>query len=297
MKAWQTVLVSATIVIGFALPGHAGDLNWYRWLDTEGIDFSGFVDEMHAVRIMAGEGDRRLLFGDRQGQIHVLRFQEGRFSEEWVSRPLKSAIAEIFIEDVDGDGKLDIVAYSQFGDIAIYRSDDYRITWQSTEDMYASISAMAVVNVDEDPQMELVYCAEQRPNADAYRPSSHGSLDEMERQRESEISQLFIFDCKNLFLEWVSEPGLAAQSLLVADMDDDGVVEIVLNTGFVVDSMYRNIEWRYPDGFGQKLGAVDVDGDGIPELVGEYSSTTRPHTYLKFFDVDHQTESFLSPGR
>jgi hypothetical protein len=296
MKAWQAILVSA-IIVGSALPGHAGDLNWYRWLNTEGIDFSGFVDEMHAVRIVAGESDQRLLFGDRQGQIHALRFEEGRFTEEWVSRPLKSAIAEIFIEDVDGDGKLDIVAYSEFGDIAIYRSDDYRITWQSTDDMYATVSAMAVANVDEDPQMELVFCAEQRPEADAYRPPSHSSLDEVERQRESEISRLFIFDCKNLFVEWESEPGLSARSVLVADMDDDGIVEIVLNTGFVVDATYRSIEWRYPNGFGQKLGAADVDGDGIPELVGEYTSPTRPRRYLRFFDVDHQTESYLSPGR
>jgi hypothetical protein len=296
MKAWQVILVSA-IIVGSALPGRAGDLNWYRWLDKEGIDFAGFVDEMHAVRIVAGESDKRLLFGDRQGQIHALRFEEGRFNEEWVSRPLKSAIAEIFVEDVDGDGKLDIVAYSEFGDIAIYRSDDYRITWQSTDDMYATVSAMAVANVDEDPQMELVYCAEQRPEVDAYRARSHGSLDEIERQREKEISRLFIFDCKNLFVEWESEPGLAARSVLVADMDGDGIVEIVLNTGFVVDATYRSIKWRYPNGFGQKLGAADVDGDGIPELVGEYTSPTRPRRFLRFFDVDHQTESFLSPGR
>ena len=296
MKALQAILVSA-IIVGSALPGRAGDLNWYHWLNTEGIDFAGFVDEMHAVRIVAGEGDQRLLFGDRQGQIHALRFEEGRFNEEWVSQPLKSAIAEIFIEDVDVDGKLDIVAYSEFGDIAIYRSDDYRITWQSTDDMYATVSAVAVANVDEDPQLELVYCAEQRPEVDAYRARSHGSLDEIERQRESEISRLFVFDCKNLFVEWESEPGLSARSVLVADMDDDGIVEIVLNSGFVVDATYRSIEWRYPDGFGQKLGAADVDGDGIPELVGEYTSPTRPRRYLRFFDVDHQTESYLSPGR
>jgi hypothetical protein len=252
---------------------------------------------MNAVRIIDREDDRRILFGDRQGQIHAARFEGDRFKEEWVSRPLKSAIAELFVGDVDADGKLEIVAYSEFGDIAIYRSGDYRLAWQSTDDMYATISAMAMADVDEDPQLELVYCAEQKSEVDAYRPRSRGNVDEMERQRENDISRLHIFDCKNLFVEWDSEPGLAARSILVADMDDDGIQEIVLNSGFVVDATYRNIEWRYPDGFGNKLGAADVDGDGILELVGEYTSPTRPRRFLRFFDVDHQTESFLSTGR
>ena len=299
MRTWISIFAGAAVGLLVGSACYAGDLGWSEWSTIEGIDFGGFIDEMHAVRVIVGEKetDRRILFGDRQGQIHAVRFKGGRFKEEWVSQPLRSAIAEIFIDDINADGSLEIVAYSEFGDIALYRADDYQLTWQSTDDMYATISAMALANVDDDPQMELVYCAEQRSDVAAFRANVRGSPEEIERHREQEISRLFVFDCRELFTEWESEQGLSARSILVGDLDDDGYMEIALNTGFVVDANYRSVEWQYPDGFGQKIGAADIDGDGVPELIGEYHSPTRPRRYLRFFDVDHQTESFLSPGR
>jgi len=277
----------------------AGELKWHQWQDRSDIPFGGFVDEMHAMRVIAGEDttDRRIIYGDRVGQIHAVRFKGGRFQEEWVSETLKSSVAEIFVADIDADGKQEIVSYSEFGDIVFYSADDYKMIWRSTDDEYATISAMVVANVDDDPQLELVFCGERVADVAGYQPGVSGSQEEVERQRQNEISRLFIFDCLNLYLEWDSEPGLTARSIVVGDLDDDGILEIVLNTGFVVDATYRHVEWRFPDGFGQKLGYADVDGDGIPELIGEYLSPTRPRRFLRFFDVDQRAESFLSTGR
>jgi hypothetical protein len=277
--------------------GYAGELNWYEWQGSADVNFGGLIDEMHAVKIINSKDDRRIIFGDRQGQVHAVRLKKGKFQEEWAGQPLRSAIAEVFVKDIDGDGKLEIVAYSEFGDIALYRADTYKLIWASTDDEYSTISSMIVQNIDNDPQYELVFCAEPRTDVTNYRSSGGGSQEEVERQREREISRLFVFDCRNLFVEWESQPGVYGQSILVGDLDDDGIQEIVLNTGFVLDAEYRRIEWQYPDGFGQKIGFADVDGDGIPEIVGEYHSPTRPRRFLRFFDVDQQTESFLGTRR
>ena len=277
--------------------GNTGELDWYEWRTNKEIKFGGFIDEMHAAQIVNIGEDKRIIFGDRQGQVHALRWKKGKFQEEWTSQSLKSAIAEVFVADIDNDSNLEIVAYSEFGDIAFYRSDNYKLIWASTDDEYSTISSMIVTDIDDDPQLELVFCAEPRVDVTTYRTPGSTSQEDIERQREAEISRLFVFDCLNLFVEWESEPGVYAQSILVGDLDDDGIQEIALNTGFVLDATYRRIEWQFPDGFGQKIGFADVDGDGIPEIVGEYRSPTRPHRFLRFFDVDQQTESFLGSRR
>lgn len=284
-------LVWASLFVGQA---QASDLSWYLWQGVEGIDFGGFVTDMRAVKVIASEDgkDRRIVYGDKQGQIHVVRFEKDRFQDEWTSPTLRSAIAEIFIADVNVDDEVEIVAYTELGDIVFYRSSDYKLLWRSTQDDYASIAAMTLENIDDDPQLELVFCAEEKADIAGYRPRN--SQQNSEEERGATLGRLMVFDCKSLFVEWRSEQGLWAQSIVVGDLDDDGVLEIALNTGFIVDATYQRVEWEYHDGFGEQIGYADVDGDGIPELIGEFRSTTRPRRFIRIFDVDLQSESFLS---
>ncbi|MDP6037875.1 MAG: hypothetical protein QGG64_04945 [Candidatus Latescibacteria bacterium] len=296
MRKWMFFL--CVMFVNSGLCALAADLDWFEWKDHESISFGGFVPEMRAVKAIASKdgSDQRIVYGDRQGLIHVLRLQDGRFHEVWSSPALRSAISEIFVLDIDVDDVLEIVAYTEVGDVVFYRASDYQQIWRSTDDEFASISAMVVENVDEDPQLELVFCGEDAADIRGYRPPS-GSRDNPEQERATQVGRLFVFDCKNLFVEWRSEQGLWGGSIAVGDLDDDGSPEIALNTGFVIDATYQRIDWEYRDGFGEKIGYADLDGDGIPELIGEFRSTTRPRRFIRIFDVDLQSESFLSSGR
>ena len=276
----------------------ATDLVWLHWQNDDAMPFGGFVAEMRAFKAIGETDDApaRLVYGDRQGVIHLLELQEGRFREVWNSPPLRSAISEVFVLDIDVDDELEIVAYTEFGDIAFFRASDFRQIWRSTDDEFASVSSMVIENIDDDPQLELVFCGEDMADIRNYRPPG-GARDNPDRERASQVGRLFVFDSKNLFLEWRSEQGLWGESMAVGDLDDDGELEIALNTGFVIDATYQRVEWEYRGGFGEKVGYADLDGDGIPELIGEYHNATRPHRFIRIFDVDLQSESFLSSGR
>ncbi len=291
LKTLGVLLVLATAV-------QAGELEWFLLKGNKDIQFGGLIDEMHSIRLIQdGEADLRVIYGDRLGQIHSVRSKEGRFQEEWVSPNLRGPISEVFIADVNDDEQIEIVAYTELGEIVIFRASDYRELWRSTDDEFKTISGMVVENVDDDPQLEMVFTAESASDIASYQPIRGGSSGDQEIVRANQIARLYVYDCLNLFMEWSSEQGLSAESICVADFDDDGILEIALSTGFVVDAAFQRVEWHWPDGFGQRIGYADLDGDDIPELIGEYRSSTRPRRSIRVFDVDLQSENFLSAER
>ena len=294
------MLKSLGIFLILAAQVQGGELEWYLLRDHEEIKFGGGIDEMHSIRLLNDEekGDLRVIYGDRLGLIHSVRFKDGRFQEEWVSPKLRGPIAEVFVKDVNADERTEIVAYTELGEIIIFRADNYQELWRSTDDEFKTISGMVVENVDDDPQLEMIFTAESVSDVASFQPSFRGGAPgELEANRESQIARLYVYDCLNLFMEWSTEQGLSAESIVVADLDDDGIIEIALNTGFVVDASFQRVEWRWPDGFGQTIGFADLDGDDIPELIGEYRSSSRPRRSIRVFDVDLQAENFLSSER
>ena len=89
------------------------------------------------------------------------------------------------------------------------------------------------------------------------------------------------------------EMGLAPGGRMRQEIyDDDYGLEVVLNTGVVVDLETLIVEWYFADGFGDRLGFLDIDGDGVLELIGEVGGL-RHSRYLRIFNVDIQTETFL----
>ena len=66
---------------------------------------------------------------------------------------------------------------------------------------------------------------------------------------------------------------------LSANMDNDPQLEIILNTGIIIDSKFYNVEFEWDRSFGARIELFDINGDGIPEIWGE-----NPDFTLRVFD-------------
>jgi hypothetical protein len=247
------------IALGAAAPAQGGEPSWLRWKDE--VVFSGGMDEFRTMRILPSRDpkQKRVVYGDIRGRLHILQYQKNGFQAEWNSQELKSAVMEVFVEDVDGNGHPEIVAFTARGKIVFYDPDDYRLIWQNQETDFHEITCMAIENIDDDPNRELVFCADNR---------------------------LYIYDGKGRFQKWVSQqeyPGVT--DLAIGDADGDGGKDIILNTGYVIDAQFKTVKWHSPEAFGERIGLLDVDNDGIPEVIAQVSGR-----FLKIFSVVQRRE-------
>ena len=264
--------IAALFLLTAQMPAQAGDTDWYDLRDNRHFHWGGSIDEMPQVRVLPSgdEATLRVVYGDERGSLHVVRYVDGRGFEEWKSEPLGSAVLGVFVKDVDADGEFEIVAYT-FTHVVLYSADDYSFIWQIQEE----ITHVAIANVDDDPQLELVYLV---------KSLGHSEMN------------IHVYDCLELYEQGISDAipkeSIHAQSMVIADFDDDYGLEVVLNTGVVVDLDTLIMEWYFADGFGDRLGYLDIDGDGVLEVIGEVDGL-RHTRYLRIFNVDSQSETFL----
>ena len=264
--------IAALFWLTAQMPAQAGNTDWYALRGNRHFHWGGSIDEMPQVRVLPSgdEATLRVVYGDAQGSLHVVRYVDGRGFEEWKSEPLGSAVLGVFVKDVDADGEIEIVAYT-FTHVVLYSAEDYSFIWQIQED----ITQVAIANVDDDPQLELVYLVKSLGHSEMH---------------------IHVYDCLELYEQGISDvipkESIHAQSMVIADFDDDYGLEVVLNTGVVVDLDTLIMEWYFADGFGDRLGYLDIDGDGVLELIGEVDGL-RHTRYLRIFNVDIQSETFL----
>ena len=227
-------------------------------------DAAGAIDEFdNMILLPAGdEVPARLVIGDMRGFLHVLERREDSFEEIWTSEYLEGAIHGIYLADVDEHPDDRLVVLTDSGLIHYLNLETYRTIWTIPPSEYERISCGLVANVDDDDQPEILLCAD---------------------------GHLVIYDSRDQFEEWISDQSnLEATDLLVGDVDGDGAEEIVLNSGHVFDAKFRDLEWQSPETFGDHMGLLDIDNDGIPELIGEFSGK-----YIRIFDVDLRREKSL----
>lgn len=221
------------------------------------ISGQGAFDEFDCVLPLppAEEGVERFALGDIHGFVHVYEGRDGAYAEVWISEYLESGVSGLLLADVDLDGLGEILVYTEGGRIHFLDLGDYHLLWSNPATDYESLSALAVHDVDDDEQPELLFVADGR---------------------------LVVYDGRDRFEEWRSDQdNLTSTDLLVGDVDGDGADEIVLNDGFVFDARYRDLEWQSPESFGERIGLLDVDDDEIPEVVGEFGGR-----FLRIFDID-----------
>lgn len=199
-----------------------------------------------------------LIYADVYGKIYLKRATAEGWKREWEITNLGAKVRRFFIVDVEPNGVLDLVVATMSGRILIYRLDDYSNIWENIEDDFSSIEAIDVVNIDSDPQMEFVFIAD---------------------------GTLYIVDSSDKRRQWISQQKFTATELIVANVDKDEQLEIILNTGIVIDSKFYQVDLAWDKPFGERLAVFDINSDGINEVIGEF-----PDYSLRIFDVYAQRE-------
>ena len=101
------------------------------------------------------------------------------------------------------------------------------------------------------------------------------------------VGSLIQFDSLSQFEEWISQEKYSATDMLIGNVDNDDAFEIILNTGEILDIQFKDLEWQSTIPFGSRLYLIDMDNDGILELVTEYDQS-----YVRIIDVDQRREKW-----
>ncbi len=199
-----------------------------------------------------------VLYADTYGKVHLLKATEKGWKLEWELSDLASKVRQLMLSDVDDDGIYDIVIFTFNGRILVYSTEDYHLVWENLEENFSSIEAATIANIDEDSQPEFVVLANKH---------------------------IYIIDGRDKSRQWTSEREFEAVEILVDNVDRDDQVEIILNTGVIIDSRFLNVEFEWRKPFGDRIMVFDMNNDGYPEIIGEFSDYS-----LRIFDVYAQRE-------
>lgn len=217
---------------------------------------------------------RSLVYGEELGYIRILRADnEGNFRETWKSPPLNSPVRGIFVEDLEGDGETEIIAYTSDGNFFIYGYDSHDLKYRTPDGTYNNINCMLIANMDNSPELELFFIG--------IKPG------DVQSEGGQPVGSLIQFDPISQFEEWISQEKYSATDMLIGNVDNDPDLEIILNTGEILDSKFKDLEWQSTITFGSRLYLIDLDDDGILELVTEYDQS-----YVRIIDVDQRQEKW-----
>jgi len=205
-----------------------------------------------------GEVGMNLVVGDRFGKLNVFRMLPGDQRElVWTSRQLVGAVMEVLVADLDVDSLDDHLVCRTQRHVYVFKLGDFFQAYETESGRYNDIRAFTVANVDNDPAAEIII------NAD---------------------NKLYYLDGANFSDEYTSLNDFQATRIRCGDVTGDGRNEIVLDTGQVVNASTGEVIWG-DETFGPRLELLDVDGDGILEVLTEGDGTP-----LKVWDIDFRQE-------
>ena len=209
----------------------------------------------------AAPGAQQIVYGDRYGIVRVIEFDQRGLREIWRSRVLEGgAVLEVLVEDLEGDGPVEIIVRTQGGRLYVF-DDRYNPKWESLPEDYQQVTAMVIANMDDDLAFELVVL------------SGTGLID--------------YIDGRQFNQEFRTTQSYRGTDMAVGNVDNDFDLEIVLNTGWVIDSRRGEPDWQ-TESFGQFVELIDIDADGLQEVIGH-----TPNQPMRIFDVDQQQEKPL----
>ena len=230
----RTTLLIALVLLA-ALP--ASGQKWvnvsYPWAFVEHHPAAEMIDDTRDYFVYGTERGM-LFFLERDRMTGALKMVKQR--EVWA--PVK----ELQLAECTGDGRNELVAVTRNGDLFVIGLGNMKDLWRTPEGYFQSIYCFSVADVDADDKPEIVLIADEK---------------------------LVIMSGDSDTEEWRSAVDFTATHMVIADVDADGQLEIVLNTGKVLDARFRQLEWEFEGSFGPVMDVFDIDGDGILEIVGQ----------------------------
>jgi len=190
------------------------------------------------------EKPMRFMFADKGPHIHIYTFDNGRVDLDFEITDLNTRVSALFVRDMDKDGEEAIIVATKGGRILAYALDNYEFLFENFQDEFRRIICMEAENLDDDPQDEVVF--------------TDGEF-------------LYIYDSASRAQEWKSSRNYTAGQIRFANIDNDPQLEIILNTGFIIDSHFYTEEAASAatNLFGARAELLDLTGDGFPEILGE----------------------------
>lgn len=228
----------------------------FRGVEPDVRSFAAFFQLMNTMPADS-LGPTQLVLADEFGYVNVLKPTKRGFKRDWKSFHLGGTVKGLYIHDLAQDGVLKLIVNTS-DRIFVFDAHSHALLWESVESDFTDITAIALGQFDQsDPQDELLILA--------------GGV-------------LLIYDGVGYNREWEGTEPITAQEMVVGDVDGDNDDEVVMNTGVVFGALSHTIEWQTED-FGTRLGLIDIDDDGILEVVGEGTGGK-----LRVFDIDKRQE-------
>jgi hypothetical protein len=258
-SAWLPLLVALVALLSYR---PATVIAQEELTYTEYRTLSWAADRMNHVtqfEPIHGEVGMYFAIGERFGTVQVSKMDGQGVSRVWKSIQLSGVPDELLVADLDGDGLDDsLLCRTNLGKVYVWGLDGYPLLWESLPNEYQEVTCFTTANMDEDQATEIVMLADNR---------------------------LVYIDGANFTKNFTSINEYSATQIRCGDVDGDSRVEIVLNSGQVVDSVSGDIEWEDEPFFG-KIELLDIDGDGMPEILTENPGNGP----LKVFDADYRSE-------
>lgn len=217
------------------------------------------LDHLAAFEPIHGEEGMFTALGERFGTVIVIKHTSRGAERIWKSIQLSGIPEEVMVADLDGDSLDDaLICRTNAGKVYVWSLENYTLLWESLPSEYRSISCFTTANMDEDQANEIVLLAD---------------------------NKIIYIDGGTFNKDWTSLNDFSATIVRCGDVDGDDRVEIVLNSGQVIDSVTGSIEWE-EEAFFKFLELLDIDGDGMPEVLTE-NGITGP---VKVYDMDYGNE-------
>jgi len=260
--------------------------------------------DIGAIRLadIDGDGTKELLVGDGQwGSIRA--YDPLTLQLKGTMQNPEHGVTQIAVVDLDGDGKPELL----WGAGASSSGPDYlyvvnwatkQIVWQNI-DLTGPFIGPVIGDLDGDGEPEIVFASTMSESG--YRSG-----------------RIIVIDGKTLKVRAIS-PGVAdliyawtgIHDIQLRDLDGDGRLEIVVGTDYLYDGLIEaysfwpdnrfTLRWRNatrPSGAPfMAIDVADVDGDGVPEVLGGvgWEHTGQQGTFIYAYDIVTGAEKWRTP--